>query len=603
MENNAGTQPLINLVKQFERLEVDDYQRAYTWGPDDIEALFDDLKECVADADNHFFGTLIIQQNPEGMAKVVDGQQRLTTTFILVAAIRDELNSLETKMLKGDGDDPEIWVTQKANEYLLFNNRASQPRFLANRLIRSYMNESVLAATKEREIVDVPSNAITKKFIAATKQIRELVRVDLKQFDTEEAKLRRINNLLDALLERFQVLRVVTNTVGESLDIFMTLNARGVPLAASDLVRGEIISLLGSRLSESDQIALHSKMLNQWKTVIERVEDVETYMRHYLLFTGDAKVQKNKILKTVLEKIDPKVEGKPRRTQLEKIEAARKFWDEFVDDSKLYAEVLSTQLGNPEAQFRLELLEGLGKSHRPLAMAIIREAEDAKQLESSLKLLNILAYRWTISKGNAQTFEDQLQTWARALLKNKDFKALETEMAATLADLKMVVLHFLQEKGDTSFVTRGLLHGINHYLSDGANEIHLNSSLQLEHIAPQKPTASWISDVLPDDPANEAKYKKLVKQAGNLALLDWKLNIKAQQKDFVVKTEDYYSKSTVFVTRDLGLLEYDEWMADDISNRTDWLAEMVDALWPMNDASCEFTSFSKWAEENVTAES
>ena len=599
MENNAGTQPLINLVKQFERLEVDDYQRAYTWRSEDITALYDDLKECVRDKDNHFFGTLIIQQGQAGVSKVVDGQQRLTTTFILVAAIRDELNKLSVKMLQGDGDDPEIWVAQRANEYLLFNNKASQPRFLANRLIRKEMNEVVFAPSdKQKSLEELEDSSITSRFKSAVKILRSLVADDLKEFDSDEGKLRRINSLLDALLDRFHVLRVVTTTVGESLDIFMTLNARGVPLAASDLVRGEVISLLGSGLSEAEQIALHSKMLDQWKTVIERVDDVETYMRHFLLFDGDSKVQKNKILKTVLEVIDPKTD-KPRRNQQAKVEAARTFWDAFVDTSKIYSDVLACQLGNDEVQFRLELLEGLGTSHRPLVMAIAKKTDDVKQQEKTITLLNSLAYRWTIAKENAQTLEDQLQTWARDLLKNADFNKLDTEISEALANLKMDTLSFLQEKGDTSFVTRGLLHGINHYLADGSNEVKLGKTLQLEHIAPQKPTENWLNDLLPHEVPNEAKYKKLIKQAGNLALLDWKLNIKAQQKAFVTKTADYYNKSTVFVTRDLGTLGYSEWIADDINNRTDWLAEMVDALWPQKNTKVSFVSFSKWAEDNI----
>ena len=60
MQTGTFTNGLSTVVGDYDKLLVEDYQRSYSWQADQIEELFEDLKECVKSRENHFFGTLIL---------------------------------------------------------------------------------------------------------------------------------------------------------------------------------------------------------------------------------------------------------------------------------------------------------------------------------------------------------------------------------------------------------------------------------------------------------------------------------------------------------------------------------------------------------------
>ena len=100
------------VLRRYTSMRVEDYQRTYSWTNDDIDDFFADL---IAASDSsvrsHFFGTLIFQEDSDNPSRVtiVDGQQRVTTVFITIAAIRDAVSVLseETIPAKSYGMAPE----------------------------------------------------------------------------------------------------------------------------------------------------------------------------------------------------------------------------------------------------------------------------------------------------------------------------------------------------------------------------------------------------------------------------------------------------------------------------------------------------------------
>jgi uncharacterized protein with ParB-like and HNH nuclease domain len=110
-----GTEPLGNVVRAFDKLIVEDYQRLYVWEEPQIDGLFQDLEETVLSGNDHFFGTLILQTDEDtpGAAAIVDGQQRITTIMLIVASIRDQIQKLSIHTLPSDGvnfGDLSTWV-------------------------------------------------------------------------------------------------------------------------------------------------------------------------------------------------------------------------------------------------------------------------------------------------------------------------------------------------------------------------------------------------------------------------------------------------------------------------------------------------------------
>ena len=80
---------------QRESLKVLRHQREYSWEAEHVDDLFQDIGDAIADNSSiYFLGTVVLTSSKRGGLRVVDGQQRLATTSILVAAMRDFMSSI-----------------------------------------------------------------------------------------------------------------------------------------------------------------------------------------------------------------------------------------------------------------------------------------------------------------------------------------------------------------------------------------------------------------------------------------------------------------------------------------------------------------------------
>ncbi|KFI22240.1 DUF262 domain-containing protein [Nitrosococcus oceani] len=80
----------LGAVLSSRRVAVPPYQRLYAWTDEQSSALFKDLNDAIRNKESEYFlGTVVIAKEPTGGQWVIDGQQRLTTTSILLASIRD----------------------------------------------------------------------------------------------------------------------------------------------------------------------------------------------------------------------------------------------------------------------------------------------------------------------------------------------------------------------------------------------------------------------------------------------------------------------------------------------------------------------------------
>lgn len=98
---------------------IPEYQRPYTWTEEQIVTLFDDLWEFVSNENQgtYFLGSIVSYKNEDGEQEIIDGQQRITSLFLLLRAIYKKLTSTNemTKEAKNfiTQIEPAIWRTQK----------------------------------------------------------------------------------------------------------------------------------------------------------------------------------------------------------------------------------------------------------------------------------------------------------------------------------------------------------------------------------------------------------------------------------------------------------------------------------------------------------
>lgn len=586
MQATSNTPALFEVINQFKKIKVDDYQRTYAWTREEIDELFEDLNEAAQSGDYHFFGSLIFQSHDNSEATVVDGQQRLTTIFILIAALRDEMIRIGKDTLPpGQENGLPIRVIDKAWAALYSNLNDATPRFESNRFLKGILLDSVYPQPSQQAKIADRDSSVTLNFRKAIKTVRKLVSDDLAKRSNDDLKLSRINDLLDTIRERFLVLRVVTASLSESLEIFLTMNNRGLPLGPSDLVRGEIMRHLSEGESEKSQSVIHRKIFEEWKDIAENVKDAEAFLRHYLVATGSTKVQKRRVFEVVQDRI------KGADSALRK-DMAQTFWDGLMKASELYRSTISPKMGG-NTQYFLEMMHGLMKSHRILFLTILDPDFElsSSQVEEVARLTYALTFRWNMAGMNAQKLEDLFQKWGQSFRQTKNYLELKTKIRDEASDISFDVEKYLAEEGDSDFIGKAILHGINRALTPGANSVPLNKDLHLEHIAPQTSTDHWRNALFFGNADSFENYEKTIQAIGNLTLLDERLNMQAKQLPFSEK-KPKYNKSVMKISRDLT--DCHSWTIEEIDHRTTWVAEMFELVVAVEPSQGTVVPFAEW---------
>lgn len=598
----SGTS-LRQVIETYYSIKIDDYQRPYSWKEEQIEDFFSDLIEASEpNAGDHFFGTLILQQEEDGQrfASLVDGQQRLTTFFLTVAAIRDELWSLSEREIPRTGSPiPKRPYDECVN--LLLDPEATNGkfRFRPNRFAKEIIDKCAFAEPDKQEKLRPRGNPSTGPLRKGIRKIRELLSDEVNNL-SEVDKLHALDKLLDTLRNKFFVLKIETTSLSESLDVYLTLNDRGTQLGPTDIVKGKIMMALGADLVEEDQIELQEKINNEWEQLLSDVVEPETFMRHFLISTGKDKVQKKK----VVDFVDKRLRASNGLTELE---AADKFWSELKTSAGWYKQLVSVDTSQKDdVTYHLALLEGLQKSHRIFLLAVYERRDlrdDPLVLSELIRLTFVLSYRWAIEDKSRQGIEDKFHELAqscRGFTKDSDLALSAERLGADQLIEKLktesenVEVNFekaFRRDADGGFICRAVLHYAQRLTALGAVGSDLKS-YHLEHVAPQKATDNWVQMVYGQATEKYIEYEEVITALGNLTLLDPSLNTKIQNKPFSEK-KDEYRKSTLFLTN--NLVGFDSWTEGLIRRRTEWLVEAFSGVCRARNPIKHIASFEDWS--------
>ncbi|MEG0858239.1 MAG: DUF262 domain-containing protein [Pseudomonas sp.] len=249
------------------------YQREYTWSRAQWDALFEDL----LDNELHYFlGSIIcINQSLDALTvqslELVDGQQRMTTLSLLLAAIYQSYRIL-----------PNLGMEQHIELYNLKHKLALKKKPDQPRLIPQVQNNNqqdyfaVLGQTGILDDVDPVPNAGNRRVLKAFRHFISRIELYLEHSADPIASLQ-------ALLEKVNTATLVKIEVAGHSDaytLFESLNNRGVPLTAIDLIKNKLLAVL-----ESKDPGSIDTQYNRWKKVIDALGDdyavQERFFRQY----------------------------------------------------------------------------------------------------------------------------------------------------------------------------------------------------------------------------------------------------------------------------------------------------------------------------------
>lgn len=270
-------------VKQFletgreEPFLVPDYQRPYSWGEEEIVTLFNDLllftegdisKKNKNSNDTYFLGTVISFKNENGEQEIIDGQQRITSLFLLLRAIYTKLKTFSKKTNLYDELLSEI-------EPVLWKNVIKSEGAVKNVLISSSVindeGNNILKGILENGVTNEESNdKYSLNYILFQRLFDGLV--------YENPGL--MFEFVRYVLNRTLICPIITESQEGALNIFSTLNTRGMPLSESDIFKAKIYNFLDD--------SQKNRFIERWKELTEKAEyvneDIQQIFYYYMFY-------------------------------------------------------------------------------------------------------------------------------------------------------------------------------------------------------------------------------------------------------------------------------------------------------------------------------
>mgnify|MGYP005827868079 CR=1 FL=1 len=292
MIQNTDNKPLSELFSGDNNVTyyIPKYQREYVWSKWNWEALFDDILESEG---GHFLGSIICintetDSHKPANLELVDGQQRMTTISLLYLAI---YKFLQNTLVPTEDEEKEL-----DNKLKLFSLRnriiikdKKKPRLSPSYSNHNFEDYSWIFADNISEIKhfkkpkNLGNRRIKKTFNYFYDRLSEVDENDEPLYDFKSA-LVFLNKLNSATIVKIDVA-----THADAFTLFETLNNRGVPLSAIDIIKNK---LLGHLEKFEDETSLDANY-NRWNDIIQNLtEEYKVQERFLRQFYNAFKLEK-----------------------------------------------------------------------------------------------------------------------------------------------------------------------------------------------------------------------------------------------------------------------------------------------------------------------
>lgn len=219
------------------------YQRPYAWTVEETDTLFDDLYSFYAseqEDENYFLGSIVlIKENTDRKADVIDGQQRLTTLTILFSILADNL---------ADPDDKSSCMEILQEKGNKLAGIASQPRVFLREWDQPFFNKYIQNVKIDDLLKLDPASLDTESKKHIQENCRSLKDKFKETFQNDEEELLKFSNFL---LNRCYLVAVSTPSQASAFRVFSVMNSRGLDLLPTDIIKSETIGKLPSDLQKT----------------------------------------------------------------------------------------------------------------------------------------------------------------------------------------------------------------------------------------------------------------------------------------------------------------------------------------------------------------
>lgn len=577
--------------------EIPPYQREYSWGKDQWDALFDDLLQEDAES-GHFLGTIICVNNTKDavsktVLELVDGQQRMTTISLYLLAIYKGLKAVEDQL---DDEDRSDLVTLRR---MLCLKEPRQQRLL---LQKQNSNADDYAALLHEAGFDVEKPKVS--YLGVRRISKALVHFQKRITDyLPEDPAGKANALLELFgrIKRAILVKLEVESHSDAFVLFESLNNRGLPLTPIDLIKTSLLSIADKRKDMSVD-----EVYNSWSSWLEALGD--EYSSQERFFRQFYNAFKTDWHLTVI--------GAPiaYRSKLIKIydELLRGDLSEFISRMDLATRAYGRLLGNVSAE------GGQGKFDE--AVVNLTRAQGAPSFMLLLFLL-VNQEKLNVSDADLTAIANQLtKFFVRRNLTNtpptydldRIFMSIVELLPSNVGHVRQIVLNELRIQSapdelfkmqlggpiydDNAAVTRFVLTALAEH--GMTNEMHRdlwskqkagdNKDVYvwtIEHILPQGENlpSEWVQMLGGPESASQTQ-RSLVHTIGNLTITGYNASLgnrsfseKRDRKDANGNFVGYRNGLSI----NESLVSKEIWTAEDIESRTKELVDLANHIFSL----------------------
>ena len=538
---------------------IPEYQRPYAWTEEQVETLFEDLWEFTTISggaereSSYFLGSVVSYENENGEQEIIDGQQRITSLFLLLRAIYTKLVATPESERTAEANnfigkiEPTIWRTDKLTGTVDFKNI-----LLTSRVVNNEGNEILRAILESGKTDENAKDNYSRNY-----------RYFQKLFDrhsTENPLM--IYQFIYAVLNQAILLPITADTQDTALTIFSTLNDRGLPLSDADIFKAKIYNQL--------EVEAKKVFIERWKDLDEQATDANESIQqlfYYNMFYYRALDQDTNTTTPGVRKYyaSNKFERLYKKELLDTLFVILNLWKVINKGEEIEGEAWSK---NNKIKQTLDILTSYPNEFWKYPVVIYyvcyrnEEFFETRFARFLNKLLMELMTKYLMMPTINAVKPDILKLNSAIVASNIPIFEFKTVDVTQLEPY----IH-----NPNRNAVRMLLKTLAYEHQDEL----LPTKWEIEHIFPQK----WQTNYFPKE--SDSTIREKIEHIGNKLPFEKKLNIVAGNGYFSKKKKEY-TLSKIAITNTMGTSEVMDWDLDSIMKRdlriSDEMAEIF-ARW------------------------
>ncbi|MBF0098323.1 MAG: DUF262 domain-containing protein [Magnetococcales bacterium] len=560
---NTRTATFLDIVGNGKVYTVPPYQRDYSWTEEQWEDLWNDIIEMQQKPDSdHYMGSLVLEGHSDREFQIIDGQQRLATLSVLALAVLNRLEALVTASVERE-ENKERSIALR-NRFIGEKDPASlveKSKLVLNETDNGFYQDYLVQGRTPVNIRRLPysNQMLWKAFCFFVDRLS-------KENTLQESGLKLAQLLSETIARQLQFILITVDDTLNAYTVFETLNARGLALSSTDLLKNYLFSKIRVK---GDLESLQRR----WSSLIEvvRQEKFPDFLRYHLLCTHK-QVRKPRLFKMVRELVHAPQD-------------VFDLMDRLESRAELYAAVFDEQHAywqdRPECRPYIEALKLFDVQQMMPLVFSAWETCDRGEFVAILRMVSIISFRFTVvCKRNSNALESVYPYAASHLL--HDGKRNPEAVFAHLRPVYVPDKQFEQDFALLTLSTAGSRKKLVKYIlselesvQSGRHCDHRTDPATIEHILPENPMQEW-GEMFAESGWQENRYR-----IGNMTLLESAANRQIGNRPYQEK-RSLYQQSAYALSRELASMAPEEWTVRLLEKRQAELAKRAVHCWRLS---------------------